>query len=136
MDEGLDHGNCGRAVTDTRGVRDHEGQGTNMLVPISSLGLDGGHTPEQRSIAHPIQYYGDPGNLVTIPLLLAAAPASTTSSSMQIGHCAAAASSPLEAIEFTSQAQLSVDDAFREICRRQVVPLAFLGPVAALACEL
>ena len=66
-----------------------------------------------------------PGNLLTIPLLLAAAPASATSSSMQIGHCAAAASSPPEAIEFTSQVQLSVDDAFRKICRLQLVPLAF-----------
>jgi hypothetical protein len=31
---------------------------------------------------------------------------------MQIGHCAAAASSLPEAIEFTPQAQLSADDAF------------------------
>ena len=50
---------------------------------------------------------------------------SAASSSMQIGHCAAAASSPPEAIEFTSQVQLSVDDAFRKICRLQLVPLAF-----------
>ena len=27
MDEGLDHGNCGRAVTVTRGVRDQEVRG-------------------------------------------------------------------------------------------------------------
>ena len=34
MDEGLDHGNCGRVVTVTRGVRDQEVRGLTYGVGV------------------------------------------------------------------------------------------------------